>query len=208
MCHFGSPPAHHSGSFWVLLAGNITITSLGKLQKLFEWATWEHHGYFLWENSRCSHQFPNGDITVTWPGTLWTHCKELFEWATQGHCSYFLWGNSRCSHQLPNGNIPVTWPRTLWMYWPFPRPGKLQGNWQGKFWMYLWCTGWEYAWYFVHFLVMYLRCTSSGHQPLSPVLYTAYHTQSMPPTFIVSYSVNPFCILQYHSTLTSSLDAL
>ena len=51
--------------------GNIMMTPLGTLQKkLFEWATQEHHRYFLWENPRCSYYFPNGDTMVTWPGTL------------------------------------------------------------------------------------------------------------------------------------------
>ena len=50
-----------------------------------EWATRENCRYFLWENSGCSHQLPNGDIVVTWLGTLWVywqcpglgHCREI-----------------------------------------------------------------------------------------------------------------------------------
>ena len=94
MCHLGSFWVHCSGSFWILLAQDTVVTSLSTLQNPFKWATWEHHSYFLWENSRCPHQLPNGDITVTWSGTLWSHCwgnhKELSERATQEHCSYFF----------------------------------------------------------------------------------------------------------------------
>ena len=39
--------------------------------------------------------------------------------------------------------------------------------------MYLRCTEWVNAGYIVHFLAMYLRCTSSVHHPLPPVtIYT------------------------------------
>src|SRR6267154_2580665 len=31
------------------------------------------------------------------------------------------------------------------------------------------CVRWVHPWYFVHFLAMYLQCTSSGHHPSSPV---------------------------------------
>ena len=36
--------------------------------------------------------------------------------------------------------------------------------------MNLGCTGWVLAGYFVHFLVMYLQCSSPGHHPLPPVM--------------------------------------
>ena len=35
--------------------------------------------------------------------------------------------------------------------------------------MNLGCTGWVLAGYFVHFLAMYLQCSSPGHHPLPPV---------------------------------------
>src|ERR1700742_1720280 len=35
--------------------------------------------------------------------------------------------------------------------------------------MYLGCTGWVHPWYFIHFLAMYLQCTSLVHWPLPPV---------------------------------------
>ena len=71
--HSGTFLAHQYGSFSILLAGNTVITLLGKPQKTLEWATQEHHSYILWENFEHSQDFPNGEIPVTWSGTLWTY---------------------------------------------------------------------------------------------------------------------------------------
>ena len=55
------------------------------------------------------------------------------------------------------------------MSWAFPRPGTLQGNWLGTFWMYLWCDSWVFPRYIVHVLTMYLQCPGSGNWGLPPV---------------------------------------
>ena len=70
MYHSGTLVAHRSGSFWILLIGDTVITLLSTLKVHHEWATWAHHRYFLWENSRCTHILPNQYTLVTWPGTL------------------------------------------------------------------------------------------------------------------------------------------
>ena len=103
-----------------------------------------------------------------WLGTSWSHhwgdCKEHFEWATWEHHSYFLWEIRHPPHKFLMGTLQ-SHDLGHWMYWPFPG----QENCQGKFWMYSRCTGWVYVWYFVHFLAMYLWCTSLVHWSLSPV---------------------------------------
>ena len=47
MCHSGTLPAHRSGSFWVLLAGNTVITLLGKS----EGTLWMTHSKTSWGHS-------------------------------------------------------------------------------------------------------------------------------------------------------------
>jgi len=167
---------HNSGLFWVLLTGNTVIALLGTSQRkfwmshsgkfwilsleklwMFPWCSWwKHPGHMIWNTANV--------LAIFWPRD-WEHS----EWTAQENSGYFLWENLECSHSFPDGNILVTSPGTLWMYWPFPDPGKLQGNWLGIFWMNLQCTRWVFAWYFVHVLVMDLWCTSTGHHPLPPV---------------------------------------
>ena len=63
-----------------------------------------------------------------------------------------------------------------------PYPGKLQRNWLGKFRMCFQCTKWVHRDYFVHFLTMYLQCSSLGHQILPPVRTRSITFQSCPKT--------------------------
>ena len=132
----------------------------------------------FWVHSKCATQehFRHTSLAhfqFYWLGTLWSHHwvhhKGNCERATQGNCNYILWENSQCSHDVPNGDTLITWSGTLWMYWAFPELGTLQGNWLGKLWMNLQCTGLVFTQYFVHFLAMSLQCTSLGHHPLPPV---------------------------------------
>ena len=110
MCHSGTSPVHRSSSFWVLLARNTVITLLRTPQVHFKWATREHQGYFLWENSRCSHGVPNQDILVTWPGKLWMYQQFSFnEPLTLGTKPSFpvqytvntLQGNGQWTYHIP-----------------------------------------------------------------------------------------------------------
>ena len=139
---------------------NITGAFVGKFKISPSLSQWGHPSHMTWD-------------TVN---TL----QESLEWATQEHCSYILWENSRCPHYVIDGNIAIMWSGTLWVYWPFPRPEKLEEHWQGKFWMDLWCTRWVHAWYFVHFLAMYLWCTSLVHQSLPPVTIGACYSTHQP----------------------------
>ena len=98
-----TPWSHHSENWKKSLnnpIGNITVAFFGKIQDVpinFPMGTsrshdlehcsrttgktartfWMSHlvhcSYFLWENSGCPHQLPNGNIAVTWPGTLWMY---------------------------------------------------------------------------------------------------------------------------------------
>ena len=61
-----------------------------------------------------------------------------------------------------------------------PHPGKLQRNWLGKFRMCFQCTKWVHCDYFVHFLAMYLQCSSSGHQILPPVTEVSAANEVLP----------------------------
>ena len=62
--------AHHSGSFQILLTGNITITLVGTLQSTL----WMSHSGTSWVLSlgkfKVSHGLPNWNIAIIWPGTL------------------------------------------------------------------------------------------------------------------------------------------
>ena len=62
-----------------------------------KWATQGNCMYFLWEISGCSNQLPNGDITVTWLGTLWVYwlCPGL------GHCREIGLENSERTCSVP-----------------------------------------------------------------------------------------------------------
>ena len=181
--HISSTPVWHILNFpgW----GHCDHTTQVHWKKNCEWATQVHFNCFLWENSRCPQNVPNGDTVVTWPGTLQMYqplslmgtlqshwlgkLKGNSEWATQGHCDYFLWEISRCPQDVPDGDTVVTWSGALWMYCAVSLLGPLQVNWLGKFWKNLWCAEWVQGGFFIHFLTMYLQCPHPGHHLSPPV---------------------------------------
>ena len=68
--HFRHTVLVHFEFYWL---GTLWSHHLEHHKDHFKWATREHPGYFLWENSRCPHGFPKWDILVTWPGKLWMY---------------------------------------------------------------------------------------------------------------------------------------
>ena len=65
--HFQYTSMAHFQFYWL---GTLQLHYWRNHKELFEWATWEHHSYILWENFKHSQGFPNEEIQVTWSGTL------------------------------------------------------------------------------------------------------------------------------------------
>ena len=68
--HFQYTRMAHFQFYWL---GTLQSHCWGNHKELFEWATQEYHSYILWENFEHSQDFPNGEIPVTWSGTLWMY---------------------------------------------------------------------------------------------------------------------------------------
>ena len=120
---------------------HTVITLLRTLQIISKWATWEHQGYFLWENSKCSQGVPIWNILVTWPGTLWMYWPFSFTEPHRNilgtffqeiqdvpmdylirtpqphhweHCNQFGLENSECNCDVLDGFLVGTLSISLW----------------------------------------------------------------------------------------------
>jgi len=120
MCHPGTFSAHHSGSFQILLAGDITITLIYYLIRTL----WSH------DLEHCKHtdQFflnePLGNIVGTFfgkilgfpmgylMGTLQSHdlehCECTGHFLCWEHCNEIGLGNSECDCNVPDGFLVGT----------------------------------------------------------------------------------------------------
>ena len=64
--------------------------------------------------------------------------------------------------------------------------------------MNLGCTRWVLAWYFVHFLAIYLQCSSPGHHPLPPVTPSVLSGSNVVDTLVTALTQ----VLDRHSRST------
>jgi len=110
MSHSGTPGVLSLGKFKVFprcshlgYPCHMTWYIVDVLTIFFQWATWEHHGYFLSGNLRCTHGLPNQNTAITSLGTLWMYWAFTVLWILQSNWLGKFWVCLWCTGQIFGG---------------------------------------------------------------------------------------------------------